>query len=348
MIQLIVEKSNRRPLGTGFVILIFLYLMLFIPFWKPVVLGVLFAAACGPLERRLREVLHSRRKPVAYGVLATVSIVASVLLVIIGVQTYALLFEAFGDTNMISNLGQRFAELRGQIWARLESYELFVSMEWHKQLERIINSTLVSTRDTLLAGASAFFAATPEILLNLFIFTLAFAAFLLMGSKPYLAVAQLLSFNGDSAEQFRRFERVCFISLGSVLLTGVLQSSIVVVGAWICGLSNYFLIFAVTFIFSMIPLLGAGLVAAAFALVALFQGDMFVALTMGITAGVTGVADNLLKAWLFSKAAKTNAVISLISLLGGIALLGFAGLFIAPTIEQLVMAEYHRRKSLSS
>ncbi len=58
---------------------------------------------------------------------------------------------------------------------------------------------------------------------------------------------------------------------------------------------------------------------------------------MVVTAVIVGISDNVLRAWLFSRAAESNPAISIITLLGGIALFGFPGLFIAPVIEQLVM-----------
>ena len=52
--------SNPRNFWQG--ALLALYLVLFIPFWKAMVLGVLFACACAPALRRLRVVLKTRRR----------------------------------------------------------------------------------------------------------------------------------------------------------------------------------------------------------------------------------------------------------------------------------------------
>jgi predicted PurR-regulated permease PerM len=267
---------------------------------------------------------------------------------VLGVQIYGLIYQMFNNTDELANLTQKVTGAHDSIWTWLESKDLIFSTEWQQQLDKIVGNTLVSVKSGLLAQAQNFFASTPEVLLNIFIFTLAFAAFILMGGKVFMSVTSVFGIEGDHANQFQRFEKVCFVSLGSVILIGLMQASLVTIGARICGVGSYFIVFALTFIFSMIPLLGAGLVPVGFLIFNVVQGDTFSAVVMGITALITGVADNVLKAWLFSKAAKTNPIISMISLIGGITLMGFAGLFIAPTIEQLVMAEYHRRRELTA
>lgn len=338
----------KPKVGWTFTILVGLYLILFLPFWKPVILGFLFASAAGPLERRIREKLHTSRKPIAYSVLILSTLLVVALVAILGVQIYGLIYQAVTNTDELAGLTQKLTGAHDSIWAWLESKNLVFSTEWQQQLDKIVANTLVSLKSVLLIQAQAFFASTPEVLLNIFIFTLAFAAFLLMGGKVFMSVTSVFGVEGNHAQQFQRFEKICFVSLGSVILIGLMQATLVVIGAWICSIGNYFLILAITFIFSMIPLLGAGLVPIGILVFNLVQGDTFSAVVMGATALITGVADNVLKAWLFSKAAKTNPIISMISLIGGITLMGFAGLFIAPTIEQLVMAEYHRRKEIAA
>jgi predicted PurR-regulated permease PerM len=338
--------TYRPRVGFTFLILVGLYVMLFLPFWKPVILGFLFACACGPLERRLREHLHtSNRRPVAYAVLAISTLIVGVVIAVLVVQIYSILYQLFDNKEELSALTQRLSGAHDAIWNWLESKNLVFSEQWQRQLDKIVGTTLISLRDILIERAQMFFAATPVILLNMFIFVLAFSAFLLMGARAFVSAASTFGIEGDHAQQFHRFERVCFVSLGSVILVGMMQASIVTIGARICGTGSYFLVFALTFIGSMIPITGAGIVPVGFLLFNLIQGDTFSSVVFGITAGITGVADNVLKAWLFSKASKTNPVVSMISLLGGVSLMGFAGLFIAPTVEQLVMAEFHRRGS---
>jgi predicted PurR-regulated permease PerM len=270
------------------------------------------------------------------------------LSVTLAVKIYTTLFQAFENTDSLGDWTQKLQVFRDQILTWLQEHDILTSVDMHKHIDRMTNSALTYVRDMLLGLARDFLASTPEVILNFFIFILAFAAFLLMGSRAFVSTANVLGIEGNHNEQFARFEKVCALSLGSVLMTGLVQATIVVIGALICGLGNYFIIFAVTFIFSMIPVLGGGVLPFVLAVIMFFQGETSNGIVLLITSGIAGTSDNILKAWLFSKAAETNPAISLISLIGGIALFGFPGLFIAPTVEQLVMAEYHRRRQLQA
>ncbi len=309
------------------------------------IMGFLFASACGPLEQMLRSTLRTEKKALSYLALSGIVVALAVLVVVFSVQMYSLIYQAFDSSSSLISLTDKVDSVRAAAWGWLESFDLFNSAEWRDHIDKIINSVIQSSQNGLLEVARGFITSTPQIVLSLFIFALAFMAFLMMGSKVFISTADALGFKGDHSELFNRFERICFLSLGSVILTGAVQASIMTLGARIAGEGSYFLIFVATFLFSMIPLLGAGFVGVVFTVVAIVQGQTDIAIIMGITTIITGGIENILKAWLFSKASKTNPIISIISLLGGIALFGFVGLFLAPTIEQLVMSEFRRRNS---
>ncbi len=338
----------QRHGGFIFMILLVLYALLFRPFWKPMILGFLFASASGPLQARLNRALHSRRKPVAYGILAVITLSTVGLLVLIGVQIYYTLFQAFDNGDVVGAWSKTLIGARDKILGWLQEQDILTSVDLNKQIGRATGAAVTYIRDLALIGTSDFLAATPEILLNFFVFMMAFAAFLLMGSRTFITTANVLGIEGNHEQQFRRFEKICALSLGSVLLTGLLQATLVTIGARVCSLGNYFLIFAATFILSMIPFAGGGLLPFVLAVISIIQGDAASGTILLVTAGVAVVSENFLKAFLFSKAAATNPLISMISLIGGVTLMGFAGLFIAPVIEQLVMAEFHRRREAQS
>ena len=108
----------------------------------------------------------------------------------------------------------------------------------------------------------------------------------------------------------------------------------------VAGYDALFAIFIMAFIFSLIPVIGAGAVPVILGLLALLDGSTAEVITMLVTAIIVGTSDNVLRAWLFSRAAHIHPVISLISLLGAIKVFGFVGIFVAPVLEQLVMAHF--------
>ncbi len=320
-------------------VVIFLYLLLFLPFWKPVVIGILFATACGPLQLKIKTLLRARRRSVAYGVLVVTTVAMIAFIVILGIQIYASLNQIFEHQEIVAEWSNRLLALRDQILGWLEQKGILQSDNIRVQLTKTTANVTIWGRDTLIGLVRSLIEGAPQIILSGFVFLLSFASFLVMGERAYSSAARALGLRGKYHTHYLKFERICANSLGLVLLTGLLQSTLVLAGSLICGEGHYFIIFAVTFIFSMVPILGAAIVPCTIGAFELIQGDTTSAIILFATMAVAGVADNILKAWLFSKAAKTNPVISLISLIGGVTLIGFAGLFIAPTIEQLVMNE---------
>lgn len=317
--------------------LIALYLLLFLPFWQPVLLGFLFAAACEPIVNVGRRRLHAKRTKMAY---LTVGIGLTFfigLFAVVMVQGFTRIYDLFQSPEAMGEFNGKILAVRDQFlgWANQQSFLQKVNVK--DQLDRVVIVGTNTAKGWLLVGAQTFLTQTPEILLNLFIFIAAFGAFLVIQPRIWSTTSQALQLGDRGKGHFKRFERICGLALGSVLITGFVQSVLVVIGASIGGFGSPFMIFGVTFLFALIPILGAGVVPIFLALFGLIEGNILQAIILGVTAVIVGVADNILRAWLFSRAAQSNPVLSLISLLGGIALFGFTGLFVAPVIEQLVM-----------
>ena len=317
--------------------LIGLYLLLFLPFWQPVLLGFLFASALAPLVDMIRKKVHTRRSRVAYLTVVTGLILFIGFIVLVALQIYSQLYELSQNKDTVAGLGDKISGVRDQIlnWTNQQSY--LSSFNIRGQLDKAVVSITNGSKNLLVVLAGGFVSRAPVILLDLFIFILAFAAFLVIQPRIWTNTSRALRLGNRGREHFKRFERICSLALGSVIITALMQAVLVVIGAAIAGYGSWVMIFAVSFIFALIPVLGAGLVPILLTVLSFIQGDSFSGVIMLATSVIVGISDNVLRAWLFSRAAESNPVISIITLLGGIALFGFPGLFIAPVIEQLVM-----------
>lgn len=317
--------------------LIALYAILFLPFWKPVLLGFLFASACAPVVNALRVRLGARRSRVAYWTVGLSLAFIIGFVALIGLQIYSTLFEVFQNNQSMGNFSDKANSVRDQIvgWANQQQY--LASFNIQEKLERSVTGLTNSITKFLLVAGQAFVAKAPVILLNLFVFITMFSVFLVIQPRVWANVSQALRLGSRGKEHFQRFEKICSLALGSVLLTALMQSILVMIGAMIAGFEGPLMIFAMTFILAMIPVIGAGAVPVVLTIVSFVQGNTSAGVIMLVTAVIVGISDNILRAWLFSRAAKSNAAISIVSLIGGITLFGFPGLFIAPVVEQLVM-----------
>lgn len=318
-------------------LLIGLYLLLFLPFWQPVLLGFLFASALSPLVNIVRHKLHSRRTRVAYFTVATALILFIGFIALIALQVYSQVFELSQNKESLSGVTDKINSTKDQFLAWTSSKPYLNSLNMRDQIDKAVVAATNTSKSLLMKLAAGFVAAAPVILLDLFIFLIAFGAFLVIQPRLWANTSRALRLGDKGKEHFKRFEKICSLALGSVLLTALMQAVLVVIGAAAAGFGGLVMIFALSFVFALIPVLGAGLVPVLLTIVSFIQGDIVSAVIMLATAVVVGISDNILRAWLFSKAAESNPVISIITLLGGIALFGFPGLFIAPVIEQLVM-----------
>lgn len=336
-----VQKSllnwNDQKTKFSVYLLIALYLLLFIPFWKPVVLGFLFASALSPLVNFIRQKLNTKRKGVAYLTFIIGLLLLIGFLVVVALQIYSQIFELTQNHEALSGVNEKISSVRDQIlsWTSHQSY--LSSFNVRAQIDKAVVGLTSSAKNILLVVAGAIVSRTPTIILNFFVFILAFGAFLVMQPRIWSNAAHALRLGERAREHFDRFERICTLALGSVVLTAVLQATLVTIGSEIAGYDSIVTVFALTFLFALIPVVGAAAITVPLAIFSFIQGNHFGGVVLLITTVIAGVSDNILKGWLFSRAAKSNPAISIVTLLGGVGLFGFTGLFIAPVVEQLVM-----------
>lgn len=173
-----------------------------------------------------------------------------------------------------------------------------------------------------------------------------------------LAIISLFFFLRDGAQMWQFFVRIApkaarqgidragkagWTSLRRYTQTSVFVAFIDAVGigagAWILGLPLALPIAISVFMFSFIPLFGAGISGAIAVLVALVDGGWTTALAMlAVVLVVQQVEGNVLYPWLFGKAASVHPMAILLSVSAGTLLAGLAGAVIAVPILAFFVA----------
>lgn len=322
-----------------------LYAVFFLPFWKPLLLGFLFACALAPVVQFLRSHLNTGRKATSlYLIIGLISLLL-VALSFGGIRIYSILYEQFQNPEALTSQMDQAGSVRVQVVQWLKKLPFVTDSKIDQQLDTVLTSVGAKARELAAAGATAFVVKTPQIIINLLIFITAMGVFSVWGGTKWTFLAKFMGReNPADCEDFLRFERICSISIGSIFLTGLLQALIVAIGSAIAGYP-VFLTFLIAFILSLIPVVGAAAVPVFLAILSYATGSPSGAIIMAVTALIAGSSDNIIRAYLFSRAANTNPIVSLFALLGGITLFGFIGLFLAPVVEQLVMSYLQRHQS---
>lgn len=123
----------------------------------------------------------------------------------------------------------------------------------------------------------------------------------------------------------------------SNVVTGVIQSSIVALGALFCDIGDFYIIFVITFVFSFIPVIGAAPMAFFLGLIAFIDHRIGAGITMCVIGFISGVADNIIRPYLTSRGEiEVPGYIGFLAVIGGVIMLGLPGLFIGPLLASLM------------
>ena len=118
--------------------------------------------------------------------------------------------------------------------------------------------------------------------------------------------------------------------------TAAVQGFLGALGWWWVGLPNVFLFGALTFIFAIIPFVGTALIWVPAVLYLLAMGQHGEALTLGFWGfAVVGTVDNFLRPLFISEGSKVHILIVFVGVVGGLATLGFLGIFLGPLVMAL-------------
>lgn len=188
-------------------------------------------------------------------------------------------------------------------------------------------------------ATSAFLIEIPSLLLSFLVFTAALFFLLTEGPrlKKYLENTDI--FDPEDLNYLLKVSKSsCRSILISTIVIGGIQASIVSVAALFLHQTEFLLIFVITFICSLIPIIGAAPVALVFAASSFFAGATGEGIAWLVVATIAGTIDNILKPFIIRTDEELHPLLTLLSILGGVALWGFGGLFAGPLIATLAVA----------
>ena len=118
-----------------------------------------------------------------------------------------------------------------------------------------------------------------------------------------------------------------------VLGVSAAQGFLAGIGFWMVDLPSPVLWGLVTALFSMVPLVGSGMVWLPAAVMLIAGGAWGRGLTLlAWGGGVVAMSDNFVRPWIVGQRTNSNALLVFFALLGGAKLFGLAGLFIGPVV----------------
>ncbi|MDD5071851.1 MAG: AI-2E family transporter [Patescibacteria group bacterium] len=194
----------------------------------------------------------------------------------------------------------------------------------------------------LVDGAATLVKGTTSFIMSLIIIVFTMFFFFVDGGKIMDKVMYWTPLsNKYDREIFKKFRDVSYSTMISTFLVAVAQGAIGAIGFMIVGLPAFF---AGLFmgLFSLLPYIGAGFIWFPTGIYLLFVGKIWQGIFLLVWGGlVISLVDNLIWAYVIKGKAKVHPIFVVLSILGGISLFGFWGIFFGPLIISVAITIFH-------
>jgi len=194
----------------------------------------------------------------------------------------------------------------------------------------------------LVSGAATLVKGTTGFLISLIIIIFTMFFFFVDGKKMVEKIMYLTPLsNKYDKEIFKKFRDVSYSTMISTFVVAIMQGAVGAVGFIIVGLPAFFAGLLMGF-FSLLPYIGAGFIWFPVAVYLLFVGEIW----QGIFLLVWGVLvismiDDVIRGYIIKGKAQVHPIFVILSILGGISLFGFWGVFLGPLIISIAITVFH-------
>lgn len=312
------------------ILLIFLYVML--PFMISIILGGILAMALAPfVDFFIRRGLSRGLSLLVFSLL--LGIVGLIPVVGFFIRGSRVVSELLHE----SNFGQISQKFVSSTYRLIDQASAIYGID-SNLMKAKANSIVIYFGNFLSGTFRDFVGELPTIFMVGLITILSVYCFLSESDRIRALFDRYFYFSDSNGDKFITMVKLCCREVFfSNILTGVLQSVIVSVGALIFDVGDFFLVFFITFVVSFIPIIGAAPVAAVLGLLCFMDSRVGAGAGMMAVAAFSGISDNVIRPYLGSLGAvEVHPFIGLLAVIGGVIMFGLPGLFIGPLVASLV------------
>lgn len=307
--------------------------LIFLPFFTPILIAAFVAFAIEPVFQRFSA--RSKRKYFAASLFLFLSVFFFIPVTLFTIRGFTTLKTLSAQSIQES---QFFRSVFG-LWDIVQGYGVRITDILG------VGSDAILSKDELFRSANPFIigqvrlllSALPSFALSVFVF---FSFLVLFATRSESIKKTVVGFQLLPEIEIDHLIKIlkssCYTILVSIVLIGALQAFLVAAGSMLYGFHEFFLIFAITFVLSFIPVIGAAPVALLLALVSFLNGNTGSGVGMLAVAAVAGTVDNILKPYIFSGESKhLHPLVSLFGIVGALLVFGFPGLLLGPLVMQI-------------
>lgn len=305
------------------------------PFLVTVGLAAVFAVIFLPLHRRLAK--RVPRGLAAFATLLVAVICFAVPLTFLGIQFFREaqnVYELLSQPGSIEHAQQALVALGQRLDPAIPGAAAHIAT-----LSANLGAYAHQGLNLSFGYAGSFVTGTFAFILQLFVFLMTFYYFLKEGSWLKKAIERFSPLTvSETNDLFDRLSRTISSVVRGTLLVALVQGALTTIGFAIFSIPNSVLWGTAAVFASMIPAIGVAAVFVPAVLLLLFTGHTGAGIGLALFGTlVVGTIDNFLRPYLMSSRASIHPLLILLSVLGGVAFFGFAGLFLGPLVISLFL-----------
>jgi len=304
--------------------------LIFRPFLLEIIIGGVIASVCFPLYQRLLKVFKNRKK------LSALIITFAILFIIIFPTTKLIIYAAKQAPAAFISLNETLNEadiLENDLLKKLNIPALNGDglKKTLADLSIWFNNWLITAAQTLVVSTWGFFFSLLIILLSIFYFLVDGTSI----RKKIIRYSPLPeNYNLEIIKSFQDISRTTLLSLFvCAIIQGLLSASSFAMIGW-----PFFLIFIISAFLSIIPyaltFFYLPIIIYFFATGQIWQGVLVTVWNLFVVVNI----DELIRAYISKGKTEINMAFMLFSILGGISLFGFWGIFIGPIVLAITVA----------
>lgn len=303
------------------------------PFLGPLILSAVFAFLFQPIYIKFLSFFKDKESLSAFFTTILVIVLVLVPVFFLGAQIFkesSVMYQSIineSDEGIIVSIERVLNDLR---------VALKMPIDFHLDFSKLTKQSL----EFMIENFGTIFSSLTKILINIFVFLIAFYFFLKDGPKlkNYFV---LLSPLDDKNDEFivSKLKSAISATVKGNLIIGIIQGSLTGLGFAIFGIPNPFLFGSIAIIAAFLPGVGTSLVLTPAILFLFFSGQIVASiglLTWGIVA--VGLIDNFLGPKLISRGMNLHPLSVFIAVLGGIAFFGPLGFILGPLTVSVCIA----------
>lgn len=328
------EKFQIYFFGFSFLAVLFLAVLIFLPFLVPVSIAATLAIIFSPLHEKLAKFMGGMR-----GLAAFITVVLAVLIIIpplffIGQKVFQ---EAVGFSAQLNNGGvQGISQALSSLQERIAANFPGLNLDFNQYFQSI-TGWFSGNIGTIFTGVAK---VTLDFLLNIFIGSIAFYYFLKDGKDLIKVIVELSPLpDKNDYEILSKVEKAINSVIRGSLVISLVQGFLVWLGLTIFGVPNAALLGSVAALTSLIPGVGTSLITIPSIIYLFLAGPVNYAIGLMIWHTIfVGLIDNMLSPMLIRRGMQVHPFFILLSVMGGLLFFGPMGFLLGPVVLSLLFA----------